>query len=287
MEQLAASDVVIHAEADIGEGPVIDHRTGRLVWVDITAGTLIESDVATGAEARTTVPTLLGAVAPRESHSGFAAAIGEGFGFIVDGALSVTDPVLPEPNRRMNDAKVDSRGRMWAGSTHLEYQTGLGMLHCWDGRRASVVVARGFALPNGIGWSPDDRVMYFVDSYAHRLYAAPFDADEGSVGEFHTIARVESGYPDGLAVDVDGFIWLAVWGEHEVHRYNSQGRKVAVVPMPVSQPSSCAFGDDGTLYVTSARSGLSDDQLIKEPLAGSVFALPTDTRGVPVAPFAA
>lgn len=287
IEILGSPDVVIPADAQVGEGPVFDPRTGRLVWVDITRGTVLENDLGTGQQSRHDVATLVGAVAPRDTEEGFAAAVGEGFGFIVGGALTVVDPVLPEHDRRMNDAKVDSRGRMWAGSTHLDFTPGIGALHLWDGLRPSRTAATGFTLPNGLGWDADDSVMYLVDSVRHTILSAPYDADDGVLGEFLPITTVESGLPDGLAVDVDGFIWVAVWGGHEVRRHAPTGELVATVPMPVAQPSSCAFGADGTLYITSARAGLAEEAIARQPLSGSVFALATSTRGVPVASFAA
>lgn len=287
IEILGAPDVVIRGKAEVGEGPVFDQRTGRLVWVDIARGSMFENDLETGRQTRTDLDTLVSAVAPRASNEGFAAAVSEGFGLIVDGALRVVDQVLPEPDRRMNDGKVDSRGRMWAGSTHMALAPGVGALHRWDGVQPSATVATGLTLPNGLGWSADDDVMYLVDSLGHSLLAAPYQPEEGEIGEFRKIATIDSGLPDGLAVDVDGFLWVAVWGGKEVRRYSSQGGLVATVPMPVTQPSSCAFGDDGTLYITSARSGLSEEDLAVQPLAGSVFALATGTRGVPIASFAA
>lgn len=286
IELLKAPDVVIPADAEVGEGPVFDPRTGKLVWVDITRGEMFQDDLESGLQVRTKLDTLIGAVAPRAAERGFAAAVSDGFGLIVDDALTVVDPVLPEPYRRMNDAKVDSRGRMWAGSTHLEFTPGVGALHRWDGRGPSTTVATGFILPNGLGWDADDSVMYLVDSFGYSLLAASYDTDDGAVGEFRQIATIDSGLPDGLAVDVDGFVWVAVWGGSEVRRYSRGGELVATVPMPVTQPSSCAFGADGTLYITSARAGLSEEDIAGQPLAGSVFALATSTRGVDVAPFA-
>lgn len=287
IELLKAPDVVIRADAEVGEGPVFDPRTGKLVWVDITGGEMFEDDLETGLQARTKLDTLIGAVAPRAADRGFAAAVSDGFGLIVDDALTVVDPVLPEAYRRMNDAKVDSRGRMWAGSTHMEFTPGVGALHRWDGYEPSTTVATGFILPNGLGWDADDSVMYLVDSFGYSLLAAHYDADDGAVGEFRQIAAIDSGLPDGLAVDIDGFVWVAVWGGSEVRRYSPEGKLVATVPMPVTQPSSCAFGADGTLYITSARAGLTEDDIAAQPLAGSIFALATGTRGVPIAPFAA
>ena len=107
------------------------------------------------------------------------------------------------------------------------------------------------------------------------------------LGELAPLCRVDPALPDGLAVDVDGSLWIAVWGGSEVRRYDSAGHLTGTVAMPVTQPSSCAFGDDGTLYITSARTGLTAEDLQSQPHAGSVFALATATRGVPIHAFAA
>ena len=286
MEVFAQPDVAIRADAVVGEGPVWDRRTGRLVWVDITRGHLYETDLATGDQALAVFDTMLGAAVPRADRDGFAVAVSDGFGFVVNGELELHDRVLPEPHRRMNDAKCDSSGRLWAGSNHLEFHPGVGTLHCWTGVGPSRQVMSGLTLPNGIGWNADDTVMYLVDSLAHQLLSAPFHSEEGTVGEFTELCRIDPGLPDGLAVDVDGCIWVAIWGGGEVRRYDSSGRLIGRVPMPVDQPSSCAFGVDGTLYITSATFGLDETQLRRQALAGSVFALNTATRGVPVQAFA-
>jgi sugar lactone lactonase YvrE len=279
-------DVVVRSRASVGEGPFVDPRSGRLCWVDIDNGLLFENDLRTGEQTRWSTHTLLGAAAPRADHDGFAVAVSEGLGLLEDGELTVVDPVLPQPHRRMNDAKCDSRGRLWAGSTHLDFTPGEGALHRWDGRRPSVVVADGFSLPNGLGWNDDDSVMYLADSTRKQLLTARYTSEEGEVGQFGELCSVESGLPDGLAIDLDGCVWVAVWGAYAVHRYDPAGRLIGRVPMPVEKPSSCAFADDGTLFITSASVDLSEQDLVDQPLAGSVFALSTSTRGVPVQPFA-
>jgi sugar lactone lactonase YvrE len=200
--------------------------------------------------------------------------------------LEIVDPVLPEAHRRMNDAKCDSAGRLWAGSNHMEFVPGIGALHRWDGSSPGTVVLDGLILPNGLGWNPADTTMYLVDSFANTLMSASFDAADGTVGTFDVLAKIESGLPDGLAVDVDGCIWVAVWGGWEVLRISPEGEVVAKVPMPVAQPSSCAFGADGALYITSASNGLDEKALAEQPHAGSVFAVASGTHGVPVSAFA-
>jgi sugar lactone lactonase YvrE len=286
IERFAMPDVLIAAEAEVGEGPVTDQRTGRLVWIDILEGLIHETALDTGDQRTTSLQTLIGAAAPRAVAEGFVVGVSDGLGYCVDGTLTVAEPILPEPHRRMNDAKCDSRGRLWAGSNHLEFEPGVGKLHRWDGASPSVIQAEGLTLPNGLGWSPADDTMYLVDSMSNRLLSAPYDADDGVVGDFSPLSLVEPGLPDGLSVDLDGNIWIAVWSGGEVRRFNSSGELTGIVPMPVSQPTSCSFSADGTLTITSARRGLTAEELAKQPHAGSVFALATQTRGVPVSPFA-
>lgn len=287
VERLPVPDVLIAAEASVGEGPVIDHRTGRLCWVDIVEGMLYENDLTDRRQTAAALGTMVGAVAPREQADGFAVAVADGFGYWTSGQLAITDPALPEADRRMNDAKCDSRGRLWAGSTHMEFVPGVGVLHRWDGSRPSTAMAAGFTLPNGLGWNSEDTTMYLIDSMTKTLLSAPFHPDEGSVGEFVSVCWIDPGLPDGLTVDMDGSIWVAVWGGAEVRRFSAAGELTGIVPVPVTQPASCTFGPDGTLYITSARNGLSPEDLASQPHAGSVFAVATSTLGVPVCAFAA
>lgn len=274
-------DVAVPARAVVGEGPFWDRRSG-LLWVDLAEGMLYESDLESGLTTATATGTILGAVAPRASSAGFAVAVADGFGFVVDGVLSVADPVLIDPRLRMNDGKCDARGRLWAGSTTLDLEPDAGRLHVWTGTGSSTVSATGFTLPNGLGWNVSNTFMYVDDSVQGLMLGAEYDPDDGMVGPIEPIFRITGGLPDGLAVDVDGCLWVAMWAGGEVRRYRPDGTLDTIVPMPVSQPTSCAFGEDGVLFITSASQGVAD----AEPLAGSVFAVATSTAGVPVARFA-
>jgi len=280
---LPAPELALRASAVVGEGPVWDARSGRFCWVDISEGILFETDFSNGMTESTSVGMLLGAAVPRSGNPGFAVAVADGFGLVVAGQLDVVDPVLASPEFRMNDAKCDAAGRLWAGSTALDFREGAGRLHVWANGDPSVMTASGFSLPNGIGWNADNTVMYLDDSVRGVMLGAPFDLDVGVVGMFRPRFDVSGGLPDGLAIDVDGCIWVAVWGGSEVRRYRPDGTLDAVVNLPVSQPSSCAFGADGTLFITSASAGVDTTQ---EPLAGSIFAVATTTQGVSVAAFA-
>jgi sugar lactone lactonase YvrE len=279
--------IVVSDELEVG-CPVFDPRTGRLVCADVYGGKVFESDLRTGQQTVTNVGTMITAIAPRRNHAGFVAAVPQGFGFIVGGELEITDLLLPDLDLCMTDGKVDSRGRFWAGSSDTRFAPGRGRLHRWDGTSPSVVTASELVLPAGLGWSADDRVMYLVDSLGNRLYSMPFSVDEGQIGPIRVLAEIDGpGMPTGLCVDVDQCVWVTMAGGGEIRRYSSRGVLVGAIPVPVSRPSGCVFGDDGTLFVTTARSALSAGAVLDEPLAGSIFAVRTRTEGVPAGSFAA
>lgn len=281
-------ECIIPARADVGEGPVIDSRTGRLIWVDITGGNLHEYDFERKTSTYAHIDTMLGAAVPRATKPGFAVAVADGYGYMVDGQLELVAADFSQPSHRSNDAKCDSKGRLWAGSNDLTFTPGAGKLRLWDGGYQAQIMQEGLTLPNGIGWNAADDEMYLADSMVRRLYVASFNATVGTIGELRILAEFteSDGLPDGLAVDTDGGIWVAMWGAAQVLRLDRFGTVVARVPMPCVQPSSCAFGADGTLYITSATAGLSAEDIVAQPLAGSVFALQTNYRGVSVAAFA-
>src|ERR1051326_3022809 len=184
VQRFPAPDVIVRGSAEVGESPFFDMRTGNLCWVDMLRGILFEHDLRSGAHRSSELRTLIGAVVPRASASGFAVAAADGFGLWAQGAFALVDRAVPEPYRRMNDGKCDSRGRFWAGSTHVDGAAGEGALHRWDSSGPSVVIRSGLSLPNGIGWNLEDDRMYLVDSVAHQLLSARFNAEDGTVGEF-------------------------------------------------------------------------------------------------------
>lgn len=263
--------------AETGEGPVLDPRTGELVWVDIPNGALHRTDVESGETASFQLPTLLGAAVPCAGREGFAVAVREGFGYTVEGRLDVVDPVLATRELRMNDAKCDARGRLWAGSVDVNNAAGRGSLHVWDGRGPSRVEWAGLTLPNGIGWNADGSRMYVVDSLAGAVYVAEFDLDHGRPGCFGVFAGIRDGLPDGLAVDSEGGVWVAMWDGHRVCRFAPTGTITHTIEMPVARPTSCAFLGGGRLAITSARS--------VEPGSGAVFIADVGYEGAPVSSF--
>jgi sugar lactone lactonase YvrE len=279
----AKPELLLQGAAEVGEGPIF--LGDSLLWVDIPAGKVYKTNLASLDTATTSFDLPIGAVAPCENSENLALATKDGFALWSDGRLDFRDPFLLGSDYRMNDAKCDARGRFWGGSCQLDFQPGKGKLHRWEGGNSDTIMVESMSLPNGIGWNSDNTLMYLADSITKKVYVSDFDLADDFVPTFRELISIDVGVPDGLAVDMDGCIWLAVWGGSRISKISPQGKIIEEHHFPVSQPSSCAFGSDGTLYVTSATAGISEADLKKEPLAGSLFTLATTTTGVPVSKF--
>ncbi|GAA5187626.1 SMP-30/gluconolactonase/LRE family protein [Rugosimonospora acidiphila] len=279
--------MAIHGTAKVGEGPVWDPAGDRLHWVDIPAGHVHTSDPATGRTSTIALPTHVGAAVPRR-EGGFVAATSAGFAAVdAGGAMTVRRAILPD-GQRMNDAKCDRHGRLWAGSTTMDFQPGEGALHVLMPDWTTRVLLNGLTLPNGLDWSPDGRTFYLADTMVGEISAFDTEPGDTTIRRRRTLFRIpsERGMPDGLSVDATGCLWVAMWGGDRVIRLSPDGDLLGEVPMPVHQPSSCAFGGPrlDVLYVTSARDGL--DLPAGDP-AGSVFAIDRPGAvGLPSTPFA-
>jgi sugar lactone lactonase YvrE len=283
-------DVAVGAAAVLGEGPTWDGATGTLLWVDILACEVHRFDPAAGRDtvlART--PQHVGAAKPRAA-GGVVVNLRDGIGrYGADGAFDWL-ATLGGDGVRGNDAAVDADGRLWAGTMRYDERPGGGRLYRVDPGGEVVTVLPEVSISNGIGWSPDGRRMYYVDTPTRRVDVFDVDRDTGLVArrrQFIDLARAP-GFPDGLAVDADGCLWVAMWDGGAVHRYTPDGVVDRVVGVPATRSTSCAFGGPGLgdLYITSATAGLDPAKLAAEPLAGSVFVLPGAGAGLPGHPFA-
>ena len=248
--------------AEVGEGPHWDGDRQVLWWVDLLAGLVHRSDLGSGQAATFSTGRPVGAVVTGSS-GGLVTADSRGFSFLaIDGAVLERVEVLPS-GHRMNDAKTDPAGRLWAGSTAMEFTSGKGALHVLGPGGVVETVLDGLTLPNGLGWSPLGDTFYLVDSVQGWLRAWDFDPRSGQISSPRTIAEFShqgGELPDGMCVDATGTIWVAIWGGSRVERYSAAGKPLTPLHLPVAQPSSCTFGGPGleTLVVTSARRGLEN-----------------------------
>lgn len=273
--------VAVPAGARVGEGPFWDAQSHQLTWVDILAGAIHSSDPHTGDTRTITLPTLVGAAVPRAT-GGFVAATTEGFADVApDGGWVTRHALLPD-GIRMNDAKCDPAGRFWAGSCGMDFAAGHGALHVLNQDWSTDVVIEGLIQPNGLDWSPDGRTFYLVDTQLREVSAFDVLPDQlEPVNRRQLAVFAETlGYPDGLTVDAQGCLWLAMWGGGRVVRLSPEGQVLTELVVPVEQPTSCAFGGPAldVLYVTTAREGLDH----APAPAGSVLAVHgLDVAGLP------
>lgn len=276
-------EVLVQADAELGEGPVWDARSGRLAWVDILGRRLHLTDPKTGVTESIETPLDIGAVAPRAA-GGFIAALQDGFWIVGDGpARRVATIPEARPGIRFNDGKCDPNGRFWAGTMEYAENPGVACLYRLDTSGAVEKMLDDVSISNGLAWSHDGRTMFYIDTPNARVDAFAFSPETGAIADRRTAFRIaaSAGWPDGMTIDAEGGLWIALWDGGEVHRY-VDGRLDRVIRLPVSRPTSCAFGgpDLDELFVTSAWTRLSADERAAQPLAGSLFRLRPGVRGV-------
>jgi len=267
--------------SELGEGPCWDAEAGALYWVDIPAGLVHRLD-GQGSHACWQVGRAAGAVVPR-AGGGLVVAAGNGF-YSLDpatGEVSLLADAPGQPGTRMNDGACDRAGRFYAGTMAWDESPGRGSLYRLGTDHAVTEILTGLGISNGIGWSPDGRLMYYIDSLDYRVDVIDYDLATGAMGERRPFVRLGSGQvmPDGLAVDAEGGVWVAVWGGGVIQRYDPSGRLTAVVRVPAAHVTSCAFGGPGldVLFVTTAAG--------PGPGAGSLFTCDAGVRGLAAPPY--
>ena len=292
MSRAGRIDVAFASRSLLGEGPVWDGSSGSLYWIDIEAARLSCGELRTGAYRSTQLPETPGAVVL--THDGrLAGAFQSGFAYLLrdgSGLSPIASIHAPDSGLRMNDGKCDGRGRFWAGSMYVDPTTGFGSLYRLDGANRATPVVGETRIANGLGWSPDDTLMYFIDTLTQRVDVFDFDVGTGAVSGRRTFCdlRSEDGVPDGLAVDSEGRLWVAMCFAGRVLCIDTEGAVVSRLDVPVSMPTSVAFGGESLrlLFVTTARKGLTDIELVEQPLAGSVLVTDVGVAGLPVAKMA-
>lgn len=282
---------VLPARALLGEGPLWDPEDRLLYWVDIKGRVVHRFDPVTGRDTRWPTPEVVGCLV-RRTAGGLVVTLRSGFHFLdLDtGAIQpVARPELDRPENRFNDGKPDRRGRFWAGSMHDPETLPTGALYRLDPDGACHRMVDGIICSNALCWSPDGRTMYHADTLRRVVWAWDSDPDRGEIANRRVFVELsgDEGAPDGATVDAEGFVWLAHWDGWQLTRHDPTGRTERVVRLPVQRPTCPAFGgpDLGVLYVTSARIGLSEEALARQPCAGGILALDPGVPGLPEARF--
>lgn len=287
------AELVLDARAEHGEGPVWHPVEHTLDWVDIMAGRLHRFDPGSGRDAAIEIGQPVGAFAPRRS-GGYVLAVEHGFALLEpSGEVRIVATVeTGEPSQRMNDGKCDAAGRFWAGTMAYDFTPGVASLYRLDANFNATTMLTGVTLSNGLDWTDDNHTMYYIDSLAHGVDSFDFDPDTGSISHRGRVVEVPSNpsapngetVPDGMTLDAEGYLWVAVFGSYEVRRYSPRGELDCAVRLPVCAPTSCAFGGDdlADLYITT--NVVFGDG--REPLAGGLFMCRPGVRGRPARLFA-
>jgi sugar lactone lactonase YvrE len=277
-------EVAVSAEATLGEGPTWDAAAGRLIWIDILGCRVYTYDPVSGRRTSRTTEQHVGAVKPRVG-GGLVLNLRDGVGLVDPDDTFRWLHRAPVAGRRANDAAVAPDGSLWAGTMRYDEAAGGGSLSRLTGDGAVEVVLSDVAVSNGTGWSPDGRSMYYVDSPTRRVDVFDF-TDDGRAVNRRPFVSVEdgAGFPDGLTVDADGCVWVALWDGSAVRRYTPAGDLDRVLSLPTPRVTACAFGgpDLTDLYITTARTGLS----APHPTAGSLLVVPGAGKGLPQPSFA-
>lgn len=274
----------------LGEGPVWDTRGQKLWFVDIEGDELLAFDEKRGGTRQpyASNPT---AIVPIEGDPDFLVVGRRGLERLTvsSGVRQMVAPVEPDqPSNRPNDAKCDRTGRLWIGTMDSAERRFAGSLYRLDRGGVFSRMILDIGVSNGLDWSPDGSLFYYTDSMRRTIWRYDFDSASSTLGARSVFATVPdgNGNPDGLTVDSQGCVWSAHWDGGKLTRYDPDGGIDRVIPMPVPRPTSLCFGgpDLGTLYVTSARTGLAPAVLANAPLSGALFGLDVGVDGVPSRP---
>lgn len=273
--------------AGLGEGPHWDGVTNTLLWVDIPGGLVHRTDPVSGQTSSVELGTPVSMVLPTASGALLVARRNKLV--LVDargGGERVVAELPAQPSIRFNDGKCDPRGRLWLGTMHTEREPEAALYRLDFGGALSAVLT-GITVSNGLGWSPDGRTMYYADTPTLRVDAFDYDLDAGVPSGRRPFADLSGspGRPDGLTVDADGGVWVACVRGGELRHFTPDGQLAEVLRLPVSAPTSCAFGGESLdrLFVTSALDLVPEQQRADQSLAGHLLTVRPGATGKPEA----
>jgi len=286
-------EVVGGLRCRLGEGALWDPGLGRLLWVDIVGHRVHSLDPSTGARDEHEVSDDVGTVVVARNGR-LLVALRDRLAALdpATGTLATVVPIEPDrPDTRCNDGKCDPAGRFWVGTLVEGAARGTAALYCLDAELELSVRLKGVTISNGLCWSGDGRRLYYIDTPEQRVDEIAFDAATGRLGARRVALEIPPalGAPDGMTIDVEDQLWIALWGGGAVIRVDPiAGRITERIAIPTTNVTSCAFGGASLdqLFVTTARVGRSDAELAREPLAGALFRVEVGARGVAAARFA-
>lgn len=274
-------------EAKLGEGPIWNHQTQKLYWVDIEGKQLHILDPTKKENKSISLPVQIGTVVPIDSTQCVVALVDGAYLLDVNTETTALIAHLDADNlsTRLNDGKCDPAGRLWVGSMHWDTTEPLGGLFKLEGNGNSEQVLDGITVSNGIVWSANQKTMYYIDTPTQKVMAFDFDIATGQISNPRVAIEIpkEMGLPDGMTIDAEGKLWIGLWNGDAIVRYDPEtGELIQRIPVPAHNVTACAFGglNLDSLFITTARLDMSEEELKKYPNAGSIFVTVPGVKGV-------
>jgi sugar lactone lactonase YvrE len=273
-------EVVVPHTCLLGEGPVWDAMCKTICWVDILNGRIHEFSPEQNKHKTISVHQMIGSLAVCTNRN-FIAALQDGFAFIdrVSGEVRmIADPESHLPSNRFNEGKCDPAGMFWAGTMSLSDEPNRGSVYAINNDLIPKKKIEGVSISNGMAWSLDHQTFYYIDTPALEVVAFEYDKINGNISNKKTSITIDEkdGYPDGMTIDSEGMLWIAHWDGWQVTRWNpANGKKLYSIKLPVAKVTSCTFGGENLedLFISSAKVGITEDELNEQPLAGSLFVI--------------
>ncbi|MDC0263881.1 SMP-30/gluconolactonase/LRE family protein [Verrucomicrobia bacterium] len=290
--QTYQASCIFDGKATLAEGPGWDEERQAIVWVDIEKGKISRFYPSTHRNETWAISQKVGCVV-RTSGGDLLAGGQEGLLKLNPDSGEVTSLQNPEPDlpvNRFNDGKCDPQGRLWAGTMSCEEEEGAGSLYRITNEGSVKRMVESVTISNGLAWSQDGRTMYYIDTPTRHVDAFDFDPVEGEISNRRHVIEIpkDMGYPDGMTIDAEGKLWVALWAGWGVGRWDpSTGELLAKVQLPVECVTACCFGgkDYRTLYITTASRDLDEEGHKEQPQAGGLFAVDVGLAGLPTPVF--
>ncbi len=272
-------ETIINHKCALGEGPVWDAKRNEIFWLDIFGGEIHRYSFENEKFHTYPINEMIGSMAICKDGS-LIIASKSGFGLLNRGTGKIKALANPEhhlPNNRFNDGKCDPLGRFWAGTMSLTEDSGAGNVYVFGHNLVEKKIEK-VTISNGMAWSLDQKTMYYIDTPTLEIVSYAYEKATGHILDKKVVIHIpkDDGYPDGMTIDSEGMLWIAHWGGWQVTRWDPDtGEKLLAIPLPASKITSCTFGGKQLtdLFITSAKEGLSEDELKEQPLAGSLFVI--------------
>lgn len=275
----------IQMDNELGEGAIWNDSNREFWHVDIEGKQLFKTNLSTKKQQAYDMGQRIGTVVPDDLGNAIVALQDGVYRFNFDSGRFelITNPLDTIPEIRFNDGKCDARGRLWVGSMGLQQKPNRASLYRIESGTA-IAQLDSVTISNGIVWSQDNKTMYYIDTPHENVKAYDFDLENGTISNERVVIEIGGlGFPDGMAIDAEGMLWIALWNGNSVARWNPQtGELIGKVEVPAHNITSCAFVGQqlDSLIITSARVDMNDAERVKYPLAGSLFVVVPGVRGV-------